>query len=92
MLIVVGLFYGYAFTSFASVTQQSAPDEMRGRVLAVNFLVLGILFPVGTLIQGQIADAIGLRWTTAGSGRGSGRRDGWRSAPWQRRAAALVTS
>ena len=68
MLAFVGLFYGYAFTSFASITQQSAPDDMRGRVLAVNFMVLGILFPIGTLIQGQIADAIGLRWTTAGSG------------------------
>ncbi|MEO8266864.1 MAG: MFS transporter [Ilumatobacteraceae bacterium] len=91
MLTVVGLSYGYAFTSFASVSQQAAPDDMRGRVLAVNFLVLGIMFPVGTLIQGQIADAVGLRWTTAGSGLvlavGLAAL-----APWQRRAAALVTS
>ncbi len=91
MLMVIGLCYGYAFTSFASVAQQSAPDDMRGRVLAVNFLVLGVLFPVGTLIQGQIADAIGLRWTTAGSGLVLA--GGLAAlAPWQRRAAALVTS
>jgi predicted MFS family arabinose efflux permease len=91
MLMMVGLFYGYAFTSFASITQQSAPDDMRGRVLAVNFMVLGILFPVGALIQGQIADAIGLRWTTAASGLVLG--VGLLAlAPWQRRAAALVTS
>lgn len=91
MLMVIGLCYGYAFTSFASVAQQSAPDDMRGRVLAVNFLVLGLLFPVGTLIQGQIADAIGLRWTTAGSGLVLA--GGLAAlAPWQRRAAALVTS
>ncbi len=91
MLMVIGLFYGYAFTSFASVTQQSAPDEMRGRVLAVNFMVLGILFPIGTLIQGQIADVIGLRLTTAGSGvvLAVGMAA---LAPWQRRAATLVTS
>lgn len=90
-LTVIGLCYGYAFTSFASITQQSAPDEMRGRVLAVNFMVLGILFPVGTLIQGQIADAIGLRWTTAGSGvvLAAGLLA---LAPWQRRAAAFVAS
>ena len=90
-LTVIGLCYGYAFTSFASIAQQSAPDDMRGRVLAVNFLVLGVLFPVGTLIQGQIADAIGLRWTTAGSGL---LLAGGMSAmaPWQRRAAALETS
>jgi MFS family permease len=90
-LTVIGLCYGYAFTSFASIAQQSAPDEMRGRVLAVNFMVLGILFPVGTLIQGQIADAIGLRWTTAGSGvvLAAGLLV---LVPWQRRAAALVVS
>jgi predicted MFS family arabinose efflux permease len=90
-LTLVGLVYGYAFTSFASVTQQAAPDDMRGRVLAVNFMVLGILFPVGTLIQGQIADAVGLRWTTAGSGIVLG-ASMMALAPWQRRAAALVTS
>jgi predicted MFS family arabinose efflux permease len=90
-LTLVGLCYGYAFTSFASVAQQAAPDDMRGRVLAVIFLVLGIMFPVGTLIQGQIADAVGLRWTTAGSGLVLA--FGLLAlAPWQRRAAALVTS
>lgn len=68
MLVLVGWFYGYAFVSFSSIAQRSAPDAMRGRVLAVNFLVLGVLFPIGSLIQGQIADAVGLRWTTAGSG------------------------
>jgi MFS family permease len=91
MLAAIGLCYGYAFTSFASIAQQSAPDDMRGRVLAVNFMVLGILFPVSTLIQGRIADAVGLRWTTAGSGvvLALGLAV---LAPWQRRAAALVTS
>jgi predicted MFS family arabinose efflux permease len=89
MLALIGLCYGYAFTSFSSIAQHSAPDEMRGRVLAVNFLVLGLLFPVGTLIQGQIADAVGLRWTTAGSGvvLAIGMLA---MAPWQRRAAARM--
>ena len=67
-LAVVGLLYGYSFTSFAGVAQQSAPDEMRGRVLAVNSFVLGLLFPIGTLIQGAFADTAGLRWVTAVSG------------------------
>ncbi|MEY2443983.1 MAG: hypothetical protein QOE00_563 [Ilumatobacteraceae bacterium] len=90
-LMLIGLCYGYAFTAFASTAQQSAPDEMRGRVLAVNLLVLGVMFPVGSLIQGQIADAIGLRWTTAGSGLvlATGLAA---MVPWQRRAGALVPS
>ncbi len=67
-LTLIGLAYGFAFTSFAGVAQQSAPDEMRGRVLAVNSFVLGVLYPVGALVQGQLADRIGLRWVTAGSG------------------------
>jgi MFS family permease len=67
-LALVGLLYGYSFTSFAGVAQQSAPDEMRGRVLAVNSFVLGLLYPIGTLIQGALADAAGLRWVTAMSG------------------------
>jgi MFS family permease len=90
-LMLIGLCYGYAFTAFASTAQQSAPDEMRGRVLAVNLLVLGVMFPVGSLVQGQIADAIGLRWTTAGSGLvlATGLAA---MVPWQRRAGALVPS
>ncbi len=67
-IVFLGVIYGYAFTSFMSVAQQSAPDELRGRVLAVNSFVLGIMFPLGTLLQGQLADRAGLRWITAGSG------------------------
>jgi len=67
-LSIVGIIYGYSFTSFMGVAQQSAPDALRGRVLAVNSFVLGIMFPVGTLVQGELADRAGLRWVTAGSG------------------------
>ena len=67
-LALVGVTYGYAFTSFSGVAQQAAPDELRGRVLAVNSFVLGVLYPVGSLVQGQLADRVGLRWVTAGSG------------------------
>ncbi|MEX0848425.1 MAG: MFS transporter [Ilumatobacteraceae bacterium] len=67
-LTLVGAAYGFAFTSFAGVAQSHAPDEMRGRVLAVNSFVLGVLFPVGTLVQGAIADSTSLRAVTVGSG------------------------
>jgi MFS family permease len=64
----VGLLYGYAFTSWSGVAQQSAPDAMRGRVLAVNSFVLGLGYPLGTLVQGALADTFGLREITAASG------------------------
>ena len=67
-LLLVGLTYGYAFTAFSGVAQQAAPDALRGRVLAVNSFVLGVLYPVGSLLQGRLADHVGLRWVTAGSG------------------------
>lgn len=67
-LALIGVSYGYAFTSFAGIAQQVAPDEMRGRVLAVNSFVLGTMYPLGLLVQGVIADATSLRVVTAGSG------------------------
>jgi len=65
ILTVIGASYGYAFTSFASTSQQAAPDHLRGRVLAVNSFVLGFVYPIGALLQGRVADAVGLRWVTA---------------------------
>ena len=65
---LVGVSYGYAFTSFAGIAQRNAPDHMRGRVLAVNSFVLGLLFPLGTLVQGAVADVTSLRTITVGSG------------------------
>jgi MFS family permease len=63
-----GYGYGCAFTTFAGLAQTAASDEMRGRVLAVNTFVLGSLYPIGALVQGALADRIGLRLVTAGSG------------------------
>jgi MFS family permease len=67
-LVLVGLAYGTTFTACAGVAQHAAPDEMRGRVLAVNSFVLGAFYPIGTLVQGAIADRTSLRTVTAGSG------------------------
>lgn len=67
-LALVGVSYGYAFTSMAGIAQHNAPDAMRGRVLAVNSFVLGVLYPLGTVVQGAIADVSSLRAVTIGSG------------------------
>ncbi len=63
-----GFGYACAFTTFGGVAQMAASLEMRGRVLAVNTFVLGVLYPLGTLVEGALADRFGLKWVTSGSG------------------------
>ena len=36
-------------------------------MLAVNTMILGSLYPLGAVVQGKIADGIGLRATTFGA-------------------------
>lgn len=67
-LLVVGALYLGALSSFFTISQLRAPQHLRGRVLAVNNVILGSLYPLGSVLQGRIADSIGLRATTAGAG------------------------
>ena len=66
-LFFVGAIYLGALSSFFTVSQLRAPAHLRGRVLAVNNVILGSLYPLGAVLQGKIADSIGLRATTAGA-------------------------
>ncbi|MGQ0823880.1 MAG: MFS transporter [Actinomycetota bacterium] len=66
-LLVVGALYLGALSSFFTIAQLRAPTHVRGRVVAVNNVVLGSLYPLGAVIQGKIADEIGLRATTFGA-------------------------
>jgi MFS family permease len=66
-LFFVGALYLGALSSFFTVAQLRAPAHLRGRVLAVNNVILGSLYPLGAVVQGRVADAIGLRATTAGA-------------------------
>ena len=56
------------FSGIGTVAQLRAPAELRARVLSFYFLALGVIYPIGAVIQGQIADQIGLGVTTALSG------------------------
>jgi predicted MFS family arabinose efflux permease len=67
-LVVVGALYLGAFSTFTTIAQLRSPARLRGRVLSVNMVVLGVLYPLGALLQGRLADAIGLRATTALAG------------------------
>jgi MFS family permease len=67
-LLIVGALYLGALSSFQSVSQLRAPPSIRGRVLAVNTMILGALYPLGAVVQGKLGDQIGLRATTFLSG------------------------
>lgn len=67
-LVFVGATYMFVFSGIGTVAQLRAPAALRGRVLSFYFLALGVIYPVGTLIQGPIADHIGLGTVTALSG------------------------
>ena len=51
-----------------NITQRSASAEVRGRAMIVNIFVLGMAYPVGVLLQGELADHWSLRAVTVASG------------------------
>jgi MFS family permease len=57
---------GLTFTSLANTSLQLlTPDELRGRVMAVFGLLLTGTTPVGALVTGLLAEAIGIRTTVS---------------------------
>jgi MFS family permease len=66
LLVVGGLYLG-ALSTFTTIAQLRAPAAIRGRVVSVFIVILGALYPLGAVVQGRIADSIGLRTTTAGA-------------------------
>jgi MFS family permease len=67
-LVFLGAAYLLALSTFSSVSQLRAPGALRGRTVAVNTTILGLLYPLGSLIQGRLGDRIGLTSVTAGAG------------------------
>jgi MFS family permease len=66
-LFAVGLVYLGVLSGLSTVVQLRAPAAYRGRVLGLYLVALGVGYPVGSLIQGPVADRIGIGWTTAGT-------------------------
>lgn len=66
-IFFVGAAYLGCLSSFTTIAQLRAPNEMRGRVMSALIVLLGVLYPLGSILQGWIADGIGLRATTAGA-------------------------
>jgi MFS family permease len=63
-LFGVGLVYIGVLSGLSTVVQIRAPAAFRGRVLSLYLVALGVAYPVGALIQGPVADRIGIGWTT----------------------------
>jgi MFS family permease len=64
-IFAVGAIYLGALSSFTTIAQLRSPRALRGRVLSLNMVVLGFLYPLGSIVQGALADHwIGLPRTT----------------------------
>jgi MFS family permease len=66
-IFFVGALYLGCLSSFTTIAQLRAPAALRGRVLAALMVLLGLLYPIGSVVQGAVADEVGLRATTAGA-------------------------
>jgi MFS family permease len=66
-LFTVGLVYMGVLSGLSTTVQLHAPQEYRGRVLSLFLVALGVAYPAGALLQGPVADVIGVGWTTIGA-------------------------
>jgi MFS family permease len=67
-IVVVGACYISVLTGLNTVVQLRAPEQARGRVLGLYMMALGTIYPIGLVIQGAIAGALGIRLVTVASG------------------------
>ena len=60
----VGAGYIAVLSGLNTVVQLRAPAEVRGRVLGIYMVGLGIVYPIGAVLQGWVGDHIGVRAVT----------------------------
>jgi MFS family permease len=63
-IMALGGLYLSLLSGLTSVVQLRVPQAIRGRVLSLHMATLSLLFPIGSVVQGTMADHIGLRLTT----------------------------
>jgi MFS family permease len=69
-IVLLGASYIGVLSGLNTVVQIHAPAAARGRILGLYMLALGTIYPIGALLQGQIADHAGIRHVTIGAGFG----------------------
>jgi MFS family permease len=67
-IVAVGGCYIGVLSGLNTVVQLRASPEARGRVLGLYMMALGMIYPVGAVVQGAIARAVGIRQVTVASG------------------------
>ncbi len=67
-LFAVGAGFLAVISTTNTSVQMIVADEMRGRVMSTRVMGFTLAFPVGSLIQGALADWIGPRATVIGAG------------------------
>ncbi|MHB1928732.1 MAG: MFS transporter [Acidimicrobiales bacterium] len=65
-MVLVGAGYIGVLAGCSTTIQLHAPPELRGRILGIYMMALGVFYPVGALAQGAIADRVGVRAVTVG--------------------------
>jgi MFS family permease len=60
-LAAVGAAYIGVLSGLMTVVQLRAPDFLRARILSLYMVSLGVVYPIGAVIQGKLGDEFGLR-------------------------------
>ena len=60
-LVAVGAAYIGVLSGLMTVVQLRAPDYLRARILSLYMVALGVVYPIGAVIQGKLGDEFGLR-------------------------------
>ena len=66
VLVAVGAGYVGVLSGLGTVVQLRAPEALRARILSLYMVALGIVYPLGAVLQGSLGDLWGLRAVTAG--------------------------
>jgi len=62
--VAVGAGYIFLLSGLNTVVQLRAPVEARGRILSIYMMALGLVYPLGAVLQGWLADSHGVRAVT----------------------------
>lgn len=63
-LAAVGAAYIGILSGLGTVVQLRAPAALRARILSLYMVALGVVYPVGAVVQGALGDRFGLRAVT----------------------------